>query len=182
VKLRLWILLGLAALAVLASSTPVFRDAHHRDTSTSTFATILRDGYAGWTGFHTCLPEPVPQHDLCWAEMHKGNQYREVELDIDVSQSNPRPTQVDPHDPWTRQPLPISLPEGLGTVNTFVYDWAFLMQNVPATRLPISFTDVNGDASAYPRQMFVFRCTGKPKLITCVNSLGDAIRYTPIKS
>jgi hypothetical protein len=179
VKFRVWILLGLAALAILVSGTPVFRDASHTKTSTEVFNTILGESYAGWAGFHTCLTEPTPEHDLCWAELHKGARYRLVEIDLDLSQSNAVPTEVAHHDPWTRKPMHLASPEGHGTVNTMAFGWEYLMSKLPVHRLPAAFYDVDGDPTGFPPELFLFHCAGTPQSITCMNSLGDSINYTP---
>jgi len=157
----------------------VFRDAAHTDTGPEIFQQILKDSYAGWTGFHTCLPESLPQHDLCFAEVHKGNRYRQIEIDIDLSRATPVPTEVAHHDPYTRRPVHIAAVEGHGTANTRDYGWEYLMRNVPVHRLPVTFLAVENDPSAFPPEMFSFRCTGTPTSITCRNSLGDYLTYTP---
>ncbi|HEV2592598.1 MAG TPA: hypothetical protein VGU02_11970 [Gaiellaceae bacterium] len=180
-KLRVWILLGLAAMAILVSGTPVFKDASHTKSGTEVFNTILSESYAGWTGFHTCLTEPAPQHDLCWAELHRGNRYRLIEIDLDLSNANAVPTEVAHHDPWTRKPMHLASPVGHGSVNTMVYGWEYLMSTIDAHKLPRSFWDVEGDPSAFPPQMFLFTCGGTPALVKCGNALGDRISYTPTK-
>lgn len=178
-KLRLWILIALAALALLASSTPVFRDTHHGQTAAKVFDTILEQAYPGWTGFRMCVPGDAPQHDLCWAELHHGNRYVLSQLDIDMSQANPVPGEVSHHEPWTRGPMHIASPYGHGTANTREYGWEYLMQNVPAKKLPTTFFDAQGGPASFPPQMFRFRCTGVPMRVTCANALGDSITYTP---
>jgi hypothetical protein len=182
VRTRLWILLALAALALLASSTPVFRDTHHSTLSTKVFDTILRQSYAGWSGFHACLPGPTPQHDLCWAELHKGNRFRQVGIDVDLSQSSPVPKEIVHRMPWTRAIIYFAEPSGHGSANTLTYGWELLMSRVAGRTLPSTFFDVGGDHAGYPPAMFAFRCTGRPALIHCRNSLGDEVTYTPTGS
>ena len=178
---RIWILVALAAMALLLSGTPVFRDASHTDTSTEIFNTILHDSYAGWTGFHECLQTSVSQHDLCWAELHKGPRYRQVEIALDMSQPTPQPTEVEHHDPYVRGPVHIAAVEGHGTANTRDYGWAFLMRTLNVKKLPQTFVAVDGDSTGFPPQMFSFHCTGTPAQITCRNALGDYLTYTPNK-
>ena len=179
---RIWILVALAALALLASGTPVFKDASHTDSSNEIFNSILHDSYAGWTGFHGCLQTSLSQHDLCWAELHKGPRYRQVEIALDMSQPTPQPTEVQHHDPYVRGPTHIAAVEGHGTANTRDYSWAFLMRTLNVNKLPQTFVPVDGDATGFPPQMFSFRCTGTPAKITCRNSLGDYLTYTPNKA
>jgi hypothetical protein len=180
-KLRIWIFIALAAVALLATGAPVFRDSHQPSSPSATrvFDTILRDSYRGLTGFHTCLHAPVAQHFLCWAELHKGNRYQLVGIDLDMSHSNPVPTDIAQQAPWTRHPIHIASPKGHGTANTVAYAWEWLMTNVPSLRLPVTFFDLDGNRTGYPAAMFAFRCTGVPTRISCRNALGDAISFTP---
>jgi len=177
---RVWILLALAAVALLGTRAPVFHDSGAQSKSVNdVFATILRQQYAGWSGYRTCVTSPEPNHDICWAELHRGNRYRQVEVGIDLSPSQPVPSAATPHSIWTRGPMPINTPAGSGIANTREYAWDYLMRTVPETRLPTSVFDVNGDTTGYPAVMFTFSCTGTPKKVTCRNALGDSITYKP---
>ena len=178
-KLRLWLLFALAAVALLTTGVPVFRDAHHTRSSGTIFNTILAQAYPGWSGFRSCQPTPTPDHDLCWAELHRGNRYRQVQIDLDLSTENPIPHEVAHIEPWTRAPMHIASPEGFGTANTRAYGWEYVMKSVPERRLPVTFFAVDDDHTMYPAAMFRFRCTGKPTRITCRNSLGDYLTFTP---
>jgi hypothetical protein len=160
----------------------VFKDSNS-NSATHVFNQILGDSYAGWAGFHTCLTTSTPNQDLCWAELHKRGLYRVVELNIDTSHSdNPVPTEVAHHTPHPRAPIHIAAPEGFGTANSRDYGWEYLMQTVPMNRLPVTLLAVDGDPTAFPPEMFSFRCTGVPTKITCRNSLGDYLSYTPNKT
>jgi hypothetical protein len=180
-KLRIWIFIALAAVALLATGAPVFRDSHQSSPPSAThiFDGILHDSYPGLTGFHTCLQAPVAQHEMCWAELHKGNRYQLVGIDLDMSQSNPVPTDIAQHPVWTRRGIHIASPKGHGTANTLAYGWEWLMTNVPSLHLPATFFDIDGNRTGYPAAMFSFHCTGVPTRISCHNALGDGITFTP---
>jgi hypothetical protein len=58
VRGRVWILLGLAVLAILVGSVPVFRD-NSNESHAASYADVLKQRYPGWNGFSTCVPTAV---------------------------------------------------------------------------------------------------------------------------
>jgi hypothetical protein len=73
---------------------------------------------------------------------------------------------------------------GRASVNTPDYDWEWLTAGAYSTwqhhrrRHRFSISAYDGNSSGFSR--FVsFRCKTHGRLITCNNSLGDAIRYRP---
>ena len=45
-----------------------------------------------------------------------------------------------------------------------------------------SFFVFDGNRTGLPEQIFTFRCTLVPQIITCTNSVGDSLRYMPTKA
>lgn len=167
-------------MALLGTRAPVFHDSSGQTKSVdAVFATILQQRYGGWAGYRTCVTSPEPNHQICWAELHRGNRYRQVEVGIDLSTSQPVPSAATPHRIWTRAPVQINTPGGTGVANSPEYAWDYLMRTIQSSRLPASVFDVSGDTTGYPATIFVFRCTGSTKKVKCRNALGDGITYKP---
>jgi hypothetical protein len=66
-------------------------------------------------------------------------------------------------------------------VNSSDYAWQFLMQHVDPNALPVTLLAADGSIAAFPPRMFSFHCTGVPTKVTCRNSFGDYVTYTPTK-
>lgn len=175
-KLRLWILLALAAVALLASSTPVFHDTGPKTKAVvAVFDTIVEQRYPAWTTtYRECVTSPQANHDVCWAEIHRGTRYRQVEIGIDLSTSSPVPSAATLHSAWTRQPIRVAFVPGVGVANSPAYDWQTLMRNV--TSLPTSALAVDS-LTGYATGLFTFHCTGVSRRITCRNLAGDTVTY-----
>lgn len=177
-KLRLWLLLALAAVALLATGTPVFHDTSPKTKAVlSVFDTIVKQRYPAWTtAYRECVTSPQANHDVCWAEIHRGTRYRQVEIGIDLSTSSPVPSAATLHSAWTRKQLRVAYVPGVGVANSPAYDWQTLMRNV--TTLPASASAVDS-STGYATGLFTFRCTGVPQRITCRNLAGDYVTYSP---
>lgn len=180
-KGRLWILIALAAVALLVARTPVFRDPARQSSSVAgVFDTVLQQRYPGWTGVRQCVTSPEANHDICWAELHRGNRYRQVEIGIDLATSTPVPSAATLHDPWTRKRVHVNTAVAHAYANTLAYDWGYLIRVVQPGQLPVSILAVDGDPTGYAPALFTFRCTGTANTISCRNAAGDTITYSPI--
>jgi hypothetical protein len=175
-KLRLWILLALAAVALLASGTPVFHDSGPKAKAVSAvFDTVVKQRYPQWTSAYSeCLASPQPNHDVCWAEIHKGARYLQVEIGIDLTTSSPVPSAATLHRAWTRKPIRVAYVPGAGVANSPAYEWQTLMRNVAT--VPTSALAVD-DAAGYATGLFTFKCTGTQTKVSCRNSAGDSLTY-----
>lgn len=175
---RVWVLLALAAVALLASKAPVFHDTGATDkAATKVFDSILAQRYPQWTvAFRECVASPQAQHDVCWAEIHRTNRYRQIEIGVDLSTPSPVPSASTTHTPWTRKPIQVAYPAGHGVANSPAYDWRYLM-NVNAGPGSSVF-DAETVAGVSPG-LFTFHCSGTRKSVTCRNVAGDSLTYTP---
>jgi hypothetical protein len=176
-KLRLWILLALAGVALLASGTPVFHDTGPKTKAVAAvFDTIVTQRYPAWTTtYRECVPSPQSNHDVCWAEIHRGARYRQVEIGIDLSTSSPVPSAATLHSAWTRKQIRVAYVPGIGVANSPAYEWQTLMRNV--TTLPASAAAVD-NMTGYATGLFTFQCTGASHHVTCRNLAGDSVTYS----
>jgi hypothetical protein len=179
-KSRVWILLALAAGALLLSRAPVFREpAHHHGDVDQSFALVVRQQYPGWTGVRQCVTSPQPDHDVCWAEVHKGSLYRVAEIGMDLRTATPVPSGSTPHNPWERKTYRLRKPTGEVVANTLSYDWDYLVRVLDPSKLPSDVLVVNGSSVGLAPLLFRFHCSGTAAKITCLNAPGDEITYLP---
>jgi hypothetical protein len=174
VRGRVWILIAIAALAVLSSSAPVFRD-DFTESRAATFGDVLNKQFPGWSGFNTCLPTAVQGKLDCWAELHRDASYRIVE-----SKDGTLRTQAEWTRAWHAVPAQTLRTFGAGgraVANSTVFDWGLVAGGLLRADLPAGISSVSGDSSTRPPAIFTFTCRGRA-IVSCANAVGDTLRYT----
>lgn len=140
----------------------------------------MQQRFPGWTtDYSECVPSPQAGHDVCWAEVHDGVRYQQVEIGIDRSTSSPFPSAATTHPEWTRAPIRVAYSAGTGIANSPVYDWKLLIQRAAPGATIVA---LDGSTVGYPVPLFTFHCAGTSKRITCRNLVGDKLTYTPAGS
>jgi Tol biopolymer transport system component len=155
--------------------------------ATRAFAAWLRDRYPGAVGYWSCPIEQVVGSDAeCLAEVtNKGLRHL---VGATATLAGNRVVFLKPSDTaWRRRWSAYSASylrgfqiPGQASVNSPAFDWAFLAKDfeMRLKRQTKSFSGVayDGDSAGFER-LFVFNCAVSRTLLTCRNSLGDAIRY-----
>ena len=154
------------------------------------FVRLLAERHPGFTGSSRCPSKRDAldmSHPPCLAEIHKGKKYVEVWA---TPSHGPPITFRDVHtNSWTRRwskyaRPPQGISPGLISVNgAGSYDWRWLLLGVDYEcrqkhRHSCSAGALDGQWGGYPL-FFTFRCNVDGKLITCRNTLGDAVRWLP---
>src|SRR5881396_877805 len=178
----------LVSLALAALTLAVGGGAPPRE-ATAAFSALIAARYPSERGFRACSHVNYSPTEIdCWAELSKGRTRRTISAVASPS-SKVVFTKVASRS-WIRRwaTVPQRLvrdfgASGTATANSSAYDWAFLLgaadDGFRRHRLPASYFAVDGNRSGMPAAMFRFRCTLAGGVVTCANTLGDALRYTP---
>ena len=150
------------------------------------FGRLLHQLYGPVHGYWTCPYQyPPGPSDSCLGEVHAGRQWHEVGAD---ARSNHAEIVFDRlfaqtwKRDWSRYshhwvaPVP-----GVASVNSSAYGWGFLASGVVHLKdgAHVKLLGYDGDQAGWLR-FYRFHCSRKGTLITCRNSLGDAMRYQPV--
>ena len=149
------------------------------------FGHLLHQLYGEIDGYWTCPYQyPPGPSDSCLGEVHAGRLWHEVGAD---AKSNNGQVVFDGlyAQTWTRHWWPYShhwvapVP-GVASVNSNAYGWGFVASGVAHLKDGghTKLLGYDGDQAGLLR-FYLFHCSRTGGLITCRNSLGDAMRYRP---
>jgi hypothetical protein len=180
-------LVVLLAAAGAAASTP---SAPSPAAAKTAFGHFLHQLYGPVHGYWTCPHEDVPSAiDDCLGEVRAGGQWHQV-----AAEASNHGGEIDFGRvfgwTWTRHWWPYSRhfilrsrePQvpGVISVNSNAFDWGFLAQGLAHLKDGGHTTryGYDGPQGGWSR-FYTFHCARQGTLITCRNSLGDAMRYRP---
>jgi hypothetical protein len=182
--------LVLAVLLVASAASASTPRAPAPAAARTAFGHFLRQLYGPVRGYWTCPHQDVPSAiDDCLGEVRAEGRWHQVGAEATNRQGEIDFGRVFAWT-WTRHWSPYSRhfilrsrePQvpGVISVNSNAFDWGFLAQGLGhltdgghATRY--GYDGAQGGWSRF----YTFRCSRKGELITCRNSLGDAMRYRP---
>ena len=154
------------------------------------FGHFLHQLYGGVHGYWTCPRQDFRRRgDDCLGEVHAGRQWHQVGAEATNDQGEVAFGRVFAWT-WTRHWWPYSRhfilrsrePQvpGVVSVNSNAFDWGFLAQGLVHLKDGGHTTrfGYDGGQAGWSR-FYVFHCSRTSRLITCRNSLDDAMRYRP---
>ena len=158
-------------------------------TATAAFGRWLQARYGDLHGYWTCPRAQIVNSRIdCLAEVQAGPMWHQTSASARVRGGRIVFFNVS-DSAWLRHWWPFSrrfiirshenVP-GVISVNSPAYDWGWIARGAHGTK-PGHMVRVDGydGYGAGLFRFFTFTCTAHAGLITCVNALGDAMRYRP---
>jgi hypothetical protein len=158
-------------------------------TATRAFGHWLQKRYAAPEGYWTCpAGQSFGDRISCSAEVRVGRRRHFVGATarlsggrVVISRARDQ-AWVRRWSSFSRRPLAGFDTPGTASVNSPVFDWAFLGLGAHdgwrRGRTSFKVNSYDGDSTGL-RRFFVFRCVVRGALVTCTNAFGDAMRYRP---
>ena len=180
--------LGVVLVAPGASAAPP--RAPSPAAAKTAFGHFLHQLYGSVDGYWTCPhQDPSSTSDDCLGEVRVGHRWHQVGAEATNDQGEIAFGRVFAWT-WTRHWWPYSRhfilrsrePQvpGVISVNSDAFDWGFLAQGVAHLKEGGHATRYGYDgAQGGWSRFYTFHCSRRGTLITCRNSLGDAMRYRP---
>lgn len=159
--------------------------------ATAAFGRLLHQLYGGIRGSWTCPGPAILGRVDCIAEVHTGRLWHRVTAAATHSLGVTWIDRVSA-ETWTRHWSPYSrhfilrshedVP-GVVSVNSPAYDWGWLALQAHSLKAGQArrLGAVDGSVGKGVSRFYVFRCSRQGELITCRNTLGDAMRYRPAR-
>lgn len=183
------LILAVAAVTGSTSASASRTVAPSPPAARAAFGRLLHHLYGSIHGYWTCPPPASNGRLDCLAEVHAGRRWHQVSASASRSNGVIWMNRVSAAR-WTRDWSPFSRhyilrsnePQvpGVVSVNSPAYDWGWLASGARGVKAGSTrkIDGLDGDDSGLTR-FFIFTCSRRGGLITCRNSLGDAMRYRP---
>jgi hypothetical protein len=182
--------LAFTLILVVAPSAPAAAPPSS-SAATAAFGRLLHKRFGEIHGFWTCPSAQVIGSRIdCLAEARAGQRWHMTSASASLRRGRVVISQVR-DIAWVRRWSPYSRhfilrsrePQvpGVISVNSPAYDWGFLFTACDSDFRPgrtTRCTAYDGNGSGLFR-FFMFTCLKSGQLVTCINSLGDSVRYKP---